>query len=299
MKDNIEREEGKDKNSNKLPEQYIKRARISANILFILAIIILIVLFPVAISCFIEKDYSPAIIITIFLFVIEIPLFLLVYVFKKKPEKIIHPEESFVLINSKRYKTVRNAIVPYLNKIYGVDKPDNVFKVPILYMRKYGGEVPIEQIIVYDCREYFHFITIGMSGLCDSRGKSLFEYTFKLKKKNVENFDLEIEHTYAMLSAIATSSLFCSELTQQYQTIPGVQGKGMDLKEESKISGFITIPDSSINSMNIQNIQVDFIELVGVTDLELKSIENNQLTVKELYEKMGTDITDYERDSVI
>ena len=72
----------------------------------------------------------------------------------------------------------------------------------------------------------------------------------------------------------------------------------MKKKKKSKITGYITVPDININSITIQNDKIDFIEIIGVTDEELKSITTNQITVKELFEKIGTDITDYDRDSI-
>ena len=299
MENDLMNEEKNDKVSNELPEPYIKRAKMSGNVLLVFIIITLVVLLPVDISLFVEKDYNLAIITTIILLIIVVPLFLIVYILKNKPERIIHPGEGFININSKSYKDVRNTIIQEINKIYGVDKPYMNFKVPVLYAKKYGGEVPLEQVVVYEGRDYLHFITIGIFGLCEDRGEPKFEYTFKLKKKNTENFDSEIEHTIPMLGVIAAFSSSCSELIKQYQVIPGEQGKGMDLKNESKITGFITVPDASLNFINTPNGKVDFVELVGVTDMELKSINNNQITVKELFDKIGSDITDYDRDSVI
>lgn len=298
MKNDLLNEEKNDKEENKLLEPYIRRARIGGNVLLVFAILILVLILPADILLFVEKDYNSAIIALIVLLIIDTLLFLFAYMLKKKPEKIIHPG-GWVLMDFKEYKMLRHDTIQELNKIYDVDKPYMNFKVPIFYMKKNGGEVPHEQVVVYDCGEYLHFITIGISCLCEDRGESKFEYTFKLKKKNTENFNSEIEHTSPMLDAIAAFSSFCSELIKQYQTIPGEQGKGMDLKNESKITGFITVPDTSLNSINTQYGKVDFIDLVGVTDMELKSIENNQITVKDLFDKIGSDITDYDRDSVI
>ena len=299
MKNDLINEEKNDKGENKLSEPQVRRVRIGGNVLLVFAILILILILPADILLFVEKDYNLAIIALIVLLIIETTLFLFTYILKNKPERIIHPGEGFININSKSYKDVRNTIIQEINKIYGVDKPYMNFKVPVLYAKKYGGEVPLEQVVVYEGRDYLHFITIGIFGLCEDRGESKFEYTFKLKKKNTENFNLEIEHTSPMLDAIAAFSSSCSELIKQYQIIPGEQGKGMNSNEQSKITGFITVPDTSLNSINTQNGKIDFVELVGATDMELKSINNNQITVKELFDKIGSDITDYDRDSVI
>ncbi len=41
------------------------------------------------------------------------------------------------------------------------------------------------------------------------------------------------------------------------------------------------------------------LNLLGVTDRELRAIQNKQIRVKELYEKLGSDVTSYNRNSVI
>ena len=42
-----------------------------------------------------------------------------------------------------------------------------------------------------------------------------------------------------------------------------------------------------------------FVEFVGVTKAELDAVQNKQMTVEELYGKLGSDLTDYRRESVI
>lgn len=65
------------------------------------------------------------------------------------------------------------------------------------------------------------------------------------------------------------------------------------------LTGFITVPETKIEKIDTPNGEVVFVELIGVTDSELQAIKNQQLRVKELYEKLGTDVTDYDRQSVI
>ena len=54
-----------------------------------------------------------------------------------------------------------------------------------------------------------------------------------------------------------------------------------------------------VASINTQNGKVNFVEFIGVTDNELKAIQKKQITVKELYKKIGSDVTSYNRNSVI
>ena len=64
------------------------------------------------------------------------------------------------------------------------------------------------------------------------------------------------------------------------------------------LTGFITVVDNDLKTTMTPNGQVTFVELVGATDKELLAVHNHQLTVEELYQKIG-DITDYQRESVI
>ena len=203
MKNDLTNEEKKD---NKFSESHLKRIKIGSRILFIFAMILLIIMLLVGIVLLVEKDFNSVMLILVALLVIDMPLFLLAHLLKRKPEKVIHSRENLFLVDSKEYKIIRSATIQELNKIYGVDKPYMHFKVPLLYMQKYGGEVPLEQVIVYDCGDYFHFITIGMTAICAIRGEAKFEYTFKLKKKNTETFNSEIEMTNVTLNVIAAIS---------------------------------------------------------------------------------------------
>ena len=77
------------------------------------------------------------------------------------------------------------------------------------------------------------------------------------------------------------------------------QTEGVDSRKISNITGFITIPDTNFKTLNTENGKVEFVEFIGATDAELKALKNKEITVKELYEKLGSDITNYNRDSVI
>ena len=60
----------------------------------------------------------------------------------------------------------------------------------------------------------------------------------------------------------------------------------------------ITIPDTTFVSLDTPNGRVDFVEFIGVTNDELLALENKKTTVANLYKKIGSDITDYNRKSV-
>ena len=73
----------------------------------------------------------------------------------------------------------------------------------------------------------------------------------------------------------------------------------MGSKEVSNITGFITVPDIKAKTLNTPNGKMEFVELVGVTDNELQALLKKEMTVEELYKKIGSDVTNYNRASVI
>ena len=89
------------------------------------------------------------------------------------------------------------------------------------------------------------------------------------------------------------------EIFRPYEFLYTGQTQGIDTKTQSEITGFITVPDPDLGSINTQNGKVDFVEFIGATDVELLAVRNKETDVKTLYEKIGSDVTDYIRKSVI
>ena len=67
---------------------------------------------------------------------------------------------------------------------------------------------------------------------------------------------------------------------------------------KSNITGFITIPDTDFNPIDTPNGKLIFVEFIGVTNDELLAVKDKNIDVKSLYEKIGSDITNYNRKSV-
>ena len=71
----------------------------------------------------------------------------------------------------------------------------------------------------------------------------------------------------------------------------------MDSRSKSNITGFITTLDEA-GEISTPNGKVQFVQLIGVTDKELKQIIDEKIGVEELIKKLGNTLTDYKRKSL-
>lgn len=169
----------------------------------------------------------------------------------------------------------------------------------------FGGNDPLDGISVYDGGDYFHFVTYGLSELYEkeSENKDIsgygMEFTFKLKKDNYENEEDEIKCICNILQSIARLTFTKGEIFKPYEFLYTGQTQGIDAKMKSNITGFITIPDTVFNPIDTPNGKLIFVEFIGVTNDELLSVKDKNIDVKSLYEKIGSDVTSYNRQSVL
>ena len=168
----------------------------------------------------------------------------------------------------------------------------------------FGGNDPLDGISVYDGGDYFHFVTYGLSELYEkeSENKDIsgygMEFTFKLKKDNYENEEDEIKCICNILQSIARLTFTKGEIFKPYEFLYTGQTQGIDAKMKSNITGFITIPDTDFNPIDTPNGKLIFVEFIGVTNDELLAVKDKNIDVKSLYEKIGSDVTSYNRQSV-
>ena len=196
-----------------------------------------------------------------------------------------------------------DAITNLCDKIY--PNQENPKHYGTLISWKLGGNDPLKGISIYDSGDYWHFITYGLSELYEKESaiKDVsgygMELTFKLKKDNYENEENEIKCICGILQSIARITFTKGEVFNSYEYLYTGQTEGIDYNRKSNITGFITVPDDKFHEINTQNGKVNFVEFIGVTDNELKAIQKKHITVKELYKKIGSDVTSYNRNSVI
>lgn len=194
-----------------------------------------------------------------------------------------------------------NAITAAFEKFYpGQDNPNHY---GTLIPWRLGGPDPLDGISIYDGGDYWHFVTFGLSELYEKESDNPewsgygMEFTMRLKKGCYEDEEGEIRCICGNLQKIAKITFENNELFLPWEYIYTGQKNGIDLKHKSALTGFITVPDSKIESIDTPNGRVEFVEFIGATDAELLKIQAKETTVKELYGKIG-DVTDYNRKSL-
>lgn len=168
-----------------------------------------------------------------------------------------------------------------------------------------GGKDPLDGISIYDGGDYWHFVTYGMSELYEKESENQeisgfgMEFTFKLKKEAYENEEAELTCICGILQTLARITFTQGELFAPYEYVYTGQTQGIDVNMRSNITGFITIPDKELQPIDTPNGRLAFVAFIGATDAELLAVQRKEITVKELYERLGSDVTDYHRASVV
>lgn len=216
----------------------------------------------------------------------------------KKEERAIQEEEEFKASGW-------DAIVAEFERAYpGQTNPKHY---GTLISWQLGGPNPLDGISIYDGGDYWHFVTFGLSELYEKESEDKeysgygMEFTFKLKKGcyDKENEEEEMRCIFGNLDNIAKITFENGELFLPNEYVYTGQTEGIDRYQKSKLTGFITVSDPLVNTLDTPNGKVEFVEFIGVTDSELKAIIDKKIRVRELYERLGSDVTDYGRDSVV
>lgn len=215
--------------------------------------------------------------------------------FKKKAEKKDRKDDEVVMDG---WKAIEAACL----KMYPGQTDPKHYGTLISW--RLGGNDPLDGISIYDGGEYYHFVTFGLSELYDKENENKeysgygFELTVKMKKDGaVEDEEAEIRGMCGILQAIARLTYNEGEIFQPDEYIYTGQTTGMDSTGKSLITGFITQLDK-FGEIETPNGKVQFVELIGATDAELKAIIDKKLRVKELFERLGSEYTDYKRESL-
>ena len=177
-----------------------------------------------------------------------------------------------------------------------------------------GGPDPLDRVTIYDGGDYYKYVSYGLTELYDKESKDQTksgfgtELTLKLKRgeyKNQSEEQKELLYIVLLLQKFAKYIIQENSIVKPYEDTYLVEGMyskknvGIDIAGTSNIVAFIIVPDKDLQSLDTPYGRVDFIALIGITKKELQAIRNRKITEKELYEKIGTDVTSYRRKSVI
>ena len=236
-----------------------------------------------------------------------------------------YPNSKFANIAPREQKEDEGTTVAKETHRYGIDAIENEVKRihPLWENARYytpktawesGGTEPLEQISIHKEEDYFHFITYGLTELHDKESKDQTksgfgtELTLKLKRgeyKNQSEERKELLNIALFLQNFAKYIIQENSIVKPYEDTYLVKASssrkniGIDIAGTSNIVAFITVPDKDLQSLDTPYGRVDFIALIGITKKELQALRNGKITEKELYEKIGTDVTSYHRKSVI
>ncbi|MCD7936389.1 MAG: suppressor of fused domain protein [Tannerellaceae bacterium] len=204
-------------------------------------------------------------------------------------------------MNKKKEKEGWDYITDTFEKIY--PKQTEPLHYGSLISWQLGGDDPLEGISVYDGGDFWHFVTYGFSELYEKESENKeysgygFELTVKLKKSQAINEE-ELNCMAGVLQALARYVFENGVPFLPYEYIYTGQEHGMDRQGKSKITGFGTMPDPA-GTIQTPNGKIQFIQLVGLTDKELKAIYNKKVSVEEILKKLNTTLTDYDRQDII
>ena len=183
------------------------------------------------------------------------------------------------------------------------DQTDPIHYAPVLSYRM-GGNDPLDGISIYDGGSYYHFVTYGFSELYEKESQHAaysglgFELTLKLKKDGIRKRDKEYKNICGILQTLARMSFEDGDIFSPEEYIYTGESSGIDADGSSQITGFLTMEDK-LGTMDTPNGKVQFVQLVGATDVELKALVDGKTTVSALLEKLPDGLTDYARDSIL
>ena len=217
---------------------------------------------------------------------------------KKEPEtakQVIAPEEE---VSTAGW----DAITAEFERIYPGQTHPKHYGTIIKWI--FGGNDPLDGISVYDGGSFWHFVSYGLTEIYGKESSDPkisgygYELTLKLKKDNYEDEEAEIRNICGILQMIARLTFTKGEIFLPNEYIYTGQTAGIDAKQKSNLTGFITVSDPSVHTIETPNGRVEFLELIGMTDAELKTLSTVG-SVMEIYEKLDSDITDYHRESIV
>jgi len=184
-----------------------------------------------------------------------------------------------------------DAIDTALSKIYGTTEPLVHWGTVVKHML--GGPDPLDGISVYGSnaggRSHWHVVSYGFSELYyneDSLDKEFskfgFELTFRLLTEPEWTPENDSAWTANLMQNIARHIFSSGEWFEPYHWIPA--NGPIKANDDTLIQGFVFVEDAELPAIDTPHGQVQFLQMVGVTDQEIAAIMDKSRTPGEVVE---------------
>ncbi|MCQ2465201.1 MAG: suppressor of fused domain protein [Oscillospiraceae bacterium] len=194
-----------------------------------------------------------------------------------------------------------DAVEEEFDRIYKGKKPAH-YGTDVQSRAMFGGDDYLDGFSIYETgRGYYHIVTFGMSSLYADEESFEGEYsgwgyemTIKLKEESEEECLWALE----MLGNLARYTYKSENYFTSGDCIPG-DGSPLHTDTDSKITALLAVKDTSANDIDTVHGKVEFIQMVGITESELKAVKKDFNNIGVLLALMKKDnpelVTDMKR----
>jgi len=159
-------------------------------------------------------------------------------------------------------------------------------------------------IDVYDAGDCWQIISRGVNYLADidEERELVFsaEYSMRLKKLPDKKADeREKLNAVSKMKELVVAAFMEERYYHAGEHISFKDSEPLDADKSSDKVGYIVVYDDILMGRQYRAEIFAFLELIPITQPELEALESGEIDVFTLYEKIGTDLTDYDRPSVI
>lgn len=183
------------------------------------------------------------------------------------------------------------AIDDAFEKLYPGQNPDH-FGTTITSRAMFGGDEYLDGFSVYTSpKGYKHIVTYGMTVLYgdeDAFGGEWngwgYEMTIKLKENDTESCMWAI----SMMSNLARYTYTTNRFFEPNQYVKG-NGTSLNIGDNSMITALLLVNDTEAEPQMSVYGKTEFIQLVGITESEIKAIIEDQNNIPKLIELMKAD----------
>ena len=183
-----------------------------------------------------------------------------------------------------------DAIDSELLKIYPSQEPKHFAATPHYSV---GGDDPLDGISLYkandDRGEYFHIVTYGFSQLYydeESFGEDYSKFGFELTFR-VRPFAEDKEYPYWAINLLQNLARYVFKTGNWFDQDHYLPVNGpLRLDCETDLVALFFTADSELKTMNTVHGEVQFLQIVGITEKEFQSIKREEVEIEDLIKEL-------------